>query len=71
MFTIVITTAGVRIVTMAVVIDVIRAGGKLCLLFGVPSFLISVFNGLAVLVLINLASPGLRFWIMACLKNTL
>ena len=50
-FVIVITTRGVIIVTLAVVIALFRAGGKLCLLFGVLSFSLRLYNGLAVLVL--------------------
>ena len=58
MFINVITTVGVKIVTLAVVIAVVRAGAKLCLFFGVPSFLISVFKGLAVLFLDELGKSG-------------
>ena len=43
------TTTGVRIVTLAVVIAVIRVAGKLRLFFSIPSFLISVFDGFTVL----------------------
>ena len=35
---------------MATIVAIIRAGGELCLLFGIPSFSISVFDGLTVLV---------------------
>ena len=60
MFIIVIYTTGVICVTMAVVIAVIRAKGKLCLLFDIPSFLKSVLNGLAVFIQDELGKPRLK-----------
>ena len=51
---------GVRIVTLAVVFAIVGAGGKICLLFGVLSFLTSIFDGLAVLVLDELGKSGFK-----------
>ena len=50
MFIIVVASARVEVITLAVIVAVISAGVELCLLFGILSFSISVFNGLTVLV---------------------
>ena len=60
MFTIIISTAGARIVTLAFDIAFIGAGSQLCLLLGIPSFYTSVFNGLIFLVLDELGKSKLE-----------
>ena len=69
MFIIVVTSAKIRVITLVVVIAVFRVGGELCLLFGIPSFSISVFNGLTVLVPDKLSNSGFINWMKACLTK--